>query len=370
MSIRTQLGALRRLDWSLLTAAILLAAIGLAALYSLGMNVDHPDMSRVTHQAAAMGIGLVVLFIVAYLDYRFWWNATWVLYGLGALLLMAVLFLGVTIRGTRGWFVVLGQTFQPVEFARIALVLVFSRFFAFRLDGRRRLQTVLLSAALLGIYVGLLFLQPEFGYAALFLVVWAAYILLARLPRWQILLMAIVLIIVSICTWFFILNTTQKSRIIGFVHPSGDTQGQNYNVIQSIVAVGSGQVFGRGLGLGSQSQLNFLPEQTTDFIFAVIAEELGFIGTILVLGTFALLFTRMYLGIRRAHDTYSALLLTGFLATLFAQMIVNIGMNIGLLPVTGIPLPFMSYGGSALLGNFLVIGIIESVLAHQPARRE
>jgi rod shape determining protein RodA len=361
-----RLGALRRLDWSLFTAGLLLAAFGLAALYSVTINVENPDYTQVVHQAVFMVVGLLVLLGAAALDYRVWWTMSWPLYLVGAGLLVAVLLFGETIRGTTGWFIIFGQTFQPVEIVRIFFVLQLSRFFATRLQGERPLQTLAGSGLLLLLYVGLLLLQPEFGYTALLVGVWFVFILLARIPKWYIGLLVILVSLAAVFSWFFVLQDYQKNRITTFLDPSVDPHGKSYNVTQSIVAIGSGRFFGRGLGLGPQSQLNFLPEQSTDFIFAVIAEELGFLGSVLVLGTFALLFARLVRAIRRANEPYTALLLTGFLALLFFQMFINIGMNLGLLPVTGIPLPFISYGGSALLANCLVLGIAQSVIVRQP----
>ncbi len=365
MSWYERLGALRRLDWSLLTAAILLAAFGLAALYSVTINIEQPDYTQVAHQAGFMGIGIVLLIVLSLLDYRIWWTLSWPLYLLGAGLLLAVLFFGQEIRGTTGWFVLFGQTFQPIEFVRVFFVLHLSRFFTTRLTGERPLWTLIVSGLFLAVYAALLVAQPEFGYTAVLGAVWFIFILVSKIPKRFIALLILAVIVASVFAWFFVLHGYQKDRITTFLNPDADRLGRSYNVTQSIVAIGSGRLFGRGLGLGPQSQLNFLPEQSTDFIFAVIAEELGFLGSVLVLGTFVLLFTGFFRAIRRANDPYTSLLTTGLLSLLFIQMFINIGMNLGILPVTGIPLPFISYGGSALLSNFFIIGIIQSIRARQ-----
>jgi rod shape determining protein RodA len=233
------------------------------------------------------------------------------------------------------------------------------------MNGESPLRTLIGSGLLLAVYGGLLLAQPEFGYMAVLAGVWFVFILLARIPKWYIGILILSVLAAGVFAWFFVLHGYQKDRLTTFLNPGADRLGRSYNVTQSIVAIGSGRLFGRGLGLGPQSQLNFLPEQSTDFIFAVIAEELGFLGSVLVLGTFTLLFTGFLRAIRRANDPYTGLAVTGLLALLFFQMFINIGMNLGLLPVTGIPLPFISYGGSALLSNFFIIGILLSIRARQ-----
>ena len=366
MALSTRLGALRRLDWSLFIATVLLVIIGLAALYSVTINVENPDYSRVLRQVIFAGIGIVALFAFALIDYRVWWSTSWALYLLGAGLLAAVLLFGETIRGTTGWFTILGQTFQPVELIRIIFILHLSRFFAHRSDGQNPIRTLVESGLLVAVYVVLLILQPEFGYTALLLGVWLVFVLLARIPRRYLVLLGIGAVLAGAFIWLFVLQGYQKDRLQTFFNPSSDRLGRSYNVTQSIVAIGSGRWFGRGLGLGPQSQLNFLPEQSTDFIFAVIAEELGFLGAVLVISIFSVVFIRLFRAVGRSTDSYSALLLTGILLLVFGQMFINIGMNLGLLPVTGIPLPFISYGGSALLTNCVMIGIAQSVIMRQP----
>ncbi len=369
MGFFERFGALRRLDWSLLAATILLAAFGLAALYSVTMNVEQPDYGQLVRQAVFALIGIVCLLLLAVTDYRILKTYSWILYIFGGLLLAALYIFSEPIRGTRGWLIIFGQTFQPVEIVRIIMVIALSRFLADRIGRWQPLRTAILSAALAAVYIGLVLIQPEFGYAVIMLMAWLALLLFTRLPRWQLALIILGFIVVGVISWFLILHDYQKDRILTFLSPHQDELGSGYNVTQSVVAIGSGRWLGRGLGLGPQSQLNFLPEQSTDFIFAVIAEELGYLGSMLVLGTFGLLFYRIYRAIRQSREIFVSLMLTGFLSLLFIQMFVNIGMNLGLLPVTGVPLPFVSYGGSALVSNLIIIGIIQSIIIRQPAPR-
>ena len=229
------------------------------------------------------------------------------------------------------------------------------------------MKTIIWSGLMVALYVGLLALEPEFGYSAVLMGAWLVLLFFQRIPRWQFALVILGFMAAMVFSWFFVLEDYQKARVLTFLSPEQDQLGDGYNVTQSIVAVGSGQLFGRGLGLGPQSQLNFLPEQATDFIFAAIAEELGFVGAMLVIGAFSILFFRILAIIRRSRDMYTTYLLTGLLLLLFLQTFINIGMNLGLLPVTGIPLPFVSSGGSALLANFFILGILQSISMRQPA---
>ncbi|MFH0853580.1 MAG: FtsW/RodA/SpoVE family cell cycle protein [bacterium] len=365
MENHTLIGALKRLDWSLFIATFLLAALGLSALYSVTINVDDPDYTQLTRQIIFAVIGIIILLVCAQFDYRLWWSSGWLSFFLGVVLLLGVLLFGETIRGTKGWFVIFGQSFQPIEFVRIFYLLFLARYFTTRMQSDSTLRTIVVSGLLTMIFIVLLILQPEFGYAAVLAAIWLIFILFLKIPRWQVGLVIVLLIAVSAVSWFYILEDYQKDRFIAYLNPSNDQLGRSYNVTQSIVAIGSGQLFGRGLGLGPQSQLNFLPEQSTDFIFAVIAEELGFLGTCLILGLFILIFARLYRAIRISNDTYATLLLSAILMMLFIQMSVNIGMNLGLLPITGIPLPFVSHGGSAIISNFALIGIAQSFLIRQ-----
>jgi rod shape determining protein RodA len=191
--------------------------------------------------------------------------------------------------------------------------------------------------------------------------IWTVLIFFAGLKWRQALLLGALALLLGLFAWFVLFDTYQHERILTFMDPSRDPLGRGYNVTQAIIAVGSGEWFGRGLGFGSQSQLKFLPESQTDFIFAVIAEELGFVGVLFILGAFTLLFTRLFRLIRLSREDYTTYLLLGVIAIIFLQILVNIGMNLGLLPVTGIGLPLVSYGGSSIIMSLALIGIAESV---------
>jgi rod shape determining protein RodA len=220
---------------------------------------------------------------------------------------------------------------------------------------------VIVSGLLALVPFTLVLMQPDLGSALVYLVMWLGLLLFSGIKRVYSLILVVSGILVSWGAWAFALKDYQKNRIISFLNPAADPLGSGYNVIQSKIAVGSGGLFGRGLGHGSQSQLRFLPEQHTDFIFAVLTEELGFLGGFLLLFLFLILFVRMIKAGKFSRDEFGIILAIGAVIIFTFQIFTNVGMNIGILPVTGIPLPLVSYGGSALLIFLMLIGLIESV---------
>jgi rod shape determining protein RodA len=208
----------------------------------------------------------------------------------------------------------------------------------------------------------LVLLQPDLGSVLILFMTWIVMVWLAGLNKRYLYFIFLILIAVSAFSWFFVLAPYQKDRVLNFIDSSRDPLDAGYNVRQSIIAVGSGGLIGRGLGLGTQSQLHFLPETQADFIFASLAEEFGFIGCIFILILYGLFFFRFYRAVRISRDNFSQLLTAGFLSIFFFQVAVNIGMSLGLLPVTGLPLPFISSGGSFLIMSFIMLGIVESLI--------
>ncbi len=352
---------LSRLDWLLFGAAMVLIAFGLAAIYSVALSIESTDFGNVEKQLVAIAIGLSVVVFLSASNYKLLRSWTLVIYFGGVLLLVGVLFFGSTIRGTTGWFDFGLFSFQPVEFMKIALVLTLAKYFSEKARRQFGWRELLASGVLTAIPVALTMLQPDLGSALMLIGIWSVLIFFAGLKWRQALLVGLLALLFGLFSWFVLFDTYQHERILTFIDPSRDPLGRGYNVTQAIIAVGSGEWFGRGLGFGSQSQLKFLPESQTDFIFAVIAEELGFVGVLFILGAFALLFTRLFRLIRFSREDYTTYLLLGVIAIIFLQVLVNIGMNLGLLPVTGIGLPLVSYGGSSIIMALALIGIAESV---------
>lgn len=362
--LRRTLRAVRDFDWVLFAATVSLVSIGMAAIASVTLSQAHPDSSGLIKQAVAFGIGLVLMFAVGAVNYRAFEPAARVFYLLGAALLVAVLFFGTTVRGTTGWFSVGGWSFQPVEAAKIVLVIFLARYFSAHAY-RRDLRSLAGSGIGALLLVGLTLMQPDFGSAMVLLSAWVAMLLLSGTRKTYIVALLGLAVATAALGWMFALKPYQQERILTFLDPSRDPLGRGYNLTQSVIAVGSGGVLGRGLGFGSQSQLKFLPEAQTDFIFAVVAEELGFVAVAVVLGLYALVVWRALRLARQATDTFTAYVASGVAILLTIQVAINVGMNMGLMPVTGITLPFISYGGSSLIASMAMVGILQSVAVRQ-----
>ncbi len=350
-----------RFDWILAILVFILTAIGLAAIYSVDLSQGEALIYFPT-QSIALILGIIVLLVASFIHISVYQSASQWLYVASLILLIAVLFLGQTIRGTTGWFRFGGFSFQPAEFAKLGFILFISNWiykYNRRFDSW---QFVVSSGLIMFSIVALIMLQPDFGSALIIAAIWFGSLVLTGTKKRYIGYILGSGLLLFIIGWFFIFAPYQKDRLVTFLQPERDPLGAGYNVQQSMIAIGAGRFFGRGLGFGSQSQLHFLPEAHTDFIFAVIGEELGFIGVGLVLGLYFLLLWRLLSIARQTRDDFSAYVVLGVLLFFFIQMIVNIGATVGLLPVTGLTLPFISYGGSSLLINFAMIGIVQSVV--------
>src|SRR3989344_1511001 len=360
---------IRKFDWLLLGSCALLASLGLIMLFGTswtgGGDTATADFGNFWKQVAFAAAGLILAIALSAFNYRLLVPLAPTIYALGALLLASVLIFGTTIRGTTGWFRFGVFNFQPVEAAKILLVIVLARFFANRtrdtFDGRKIIGSALL---LLPFFV-LVAIQPDFGSAFLMLAVWGGLLLVCGIRWQQILMMVLVFSVSAVFAWLFVLQPYQKERVLTFLNPDKQTQDWSYNGKQSVIAVGSGGWWGKGLGFGSQSQLRFLPERQTDFIFAVVAEELGLIGVILLCGLFGAFFYRAWLRARLAKDDFTLFLASGLIIYVAVEVFVHIGGALRLLPVTGVTLPFVSYGGSSLLMKFAAVGILESIAVRE-----
>jgi len=355
-------GLFRRFDWVLFGATLLLVAVGIATLFSITLNVEQPRIEKFYRQLISFGIGLVVLAIAAAVDFRKVRSYAWVLYGIGLATLSAVLIVGTTLRGTTGWFSFLGSTFQPVELMKVLLVVVLARYLSDHADEGASWRVIGFSGGIIALPTVLVMLQPDLGSAMLLVGLWLGMLLFLKMPLRRFAMLILGIAVVASIGWFGLQGYQQK-RIMTFLNPGSDPLRSGYNVRQAVVAIGSGKLFGRGLGLGTQSQLNFLPTQDTDFIFAVIAEELGFVGVLVLLFLFSAFLSRFIRGIRSSRDLFGNLLLAGTMILFTFEILLNIGGNIGLLPLTGIPLPFLSYGGSALICSLLAVGLSMGVIS-------
>lgn len=342
-------------------AMLLLLLFGLAEIYSIALGNDELSLLNFKKQAMFIIIGLVVFFTVALLDFSNIKSSGNYFYILSLLFLVLVLAFGTEIRGTTGWFYVFGFGIQPVELVKVLVLVFLAKFFsAYRVFSQAK--KLFLSGLFVFLPIVLVLLQPDFGSALIIFALWFLMLFISGLSFRYVAIISVFLGFCLALGWFFFFEDYQRQRIITLVRPADNPLVEGYNVNQAMIAIGSGRLIGRGIGFGSQSQLKFLPESQNDFIFAVISEELGFLGVIMVLSFFAIIFLRLFLAARKNQDIFSAYLLCGAAGLIFVQMFINIGMNIGLVPVIGISLPFVSYGGSAIISAMFLMGIVQNII--------
>lgn len=354
---------LARFDWVLLGIVLLLCAVGLVAMYSA--TLGNPQLSRfLPRQAIWMSLGLTLALLATLIDYRIWAQLGPFLHAGAIFLLILVLLIGTGGPGSpvERWLRVGSIFIQPSEFTKLTLVLSLAHYFrSSERIGSLGFSVLVWPTLLMLVPLLLILRQPDLGTALLLLIVFVPMIFLAGL-RWWILLAAIVLGLCSLpIAWHFVLKPYQQERVLTFLDPTRDPLGAGYHIIQSKIAVGNGGFWGQGLGQGTQGQLNFLPAHHTDFIFSVFAEEWGFVGTLVVLLLFMALIFWSLGHILNTQDRVSAMLTVGVVTILTSHVLINIGMTIGLMPVVGVPLPFFSYGGSAMLSQMFGIGLLLNV---------
>lgn len=357
---------LKNIDWLLLILVLVIVGLGLVNLYSAGF---HQNLERGTplyrKQIYWLLLGLGVMFLVTVFDYRRLAKFAYPLYLLSIFLLLAVMAMGKVVSGSKRWLALGPLAFQPSELTKVAIILALAAYFCRREDyqplGWREL---LIPSLLLLIPFALVAKQPDLGSALLIGAVGGTMILFVGV-RWQVLLTLILAgLVFSPFSWHF-LKDYQRQRILTFLDPSRDPLGAGYHIIQSQIAVGSGLFWGKGFLRGTQSQLHFLPEQHTDFVFSVFAEEWGFVGGAALILIYCLLILVALQIARSCRERFGSLLALGATAMIFWQIFINISMVTGLLPVVGIPLPFFSYGGSAMLANCLIVGLLLNIRMRQ-----
>lgn len=346
-------------DWVLVICVVFLAGISLLALYGISVT-GFKDSSIIWKQLGFFFLGICSMAFFARIDYHYFRSYSRWIYFLTIFFLVLVLFFGSNIRGTSGWIGFGIFNVQPVEFAKLAIIIFLASFISGKKMVLGEITRLFVSMILVMAVIFLVIKQPDFGSAMVILGIWIGMIFLSGINKKIFLILFTIGILLSGITWFNLMDY-QKARIVSFVNPETDIRGSGYNVFQSIVAVGSGGITGKGIGHGSQSQLNFLPESHTDFIFAAITEELGFFGSAIILFLYGVIFFRIKKIASFAPDNFGYLVGSGIMIMFFIQILVNIGMNIGLVPVTGIPLPFLSYGGSSLLACFIALGIVLNI---------
>ncbi len=371
----------RSIDWLLFVALIPILSAGFVTLYSFKMEsapcmatslegsltgtVTCDEKSVATSstlfskQLIWLCLSLLVFFAGSFIDWRFLRRSN-VLFGLflgGCGLLLALYLLGTT-RGIHGWFDLGAFSVQPVELVKLILILVLAKYFSRRHIEIAHVRHILISGLYAFILFLLVLLQPDFGGALVIACIWFGMVMFSGISKKHLLSVLLVGTLSGLFLWVYVFKDYQKQRLITFIHPLTDIRGTGYNAYQSMVAVGSGGLLGKGVGLGSQSRLQFLPEYETDFIFAAFAEEWGFVGVIILSLCYALLVWRILRNAMLGLSNFEILYGLGLAILIMSHFLIHVGMNIGLLPVTGITLPFMSYGGTNLLTLFAGLGIL------------
>jgi rod shape determining protein RodA len=355
---RPRLGHLATLHWGLLASALALAAVGLAAVRSASAEVAADYFAR---QAVWVAAGLVAMLFAFGIDYHRLLGLAPLAYGGGLAALVLVLFVGHEAGGATGWFRVGSVGIQPSEFAKLATALMLARYLAGLAEKRLSSRHILTAIGLAAAPMLLTAVEPDLGGAAMFAPMVAGMLLVAGVRPRLLIGAALLALVAGSLIWNFGMKDYQRQRVLTFLAPSQDPQGAGYHVRQSKIAVGSGQLTGRGYMQGTQSQLRFLPARHTDFILAVIAEEAGFLGVGTVLALYGAYLASAASVALRSRDRAGILLATGLASITAFHVLYNSAMVIGLLPVTGIPLPFLSYGGSFTLATWVSVGLILGV---------
>jgi len=361
---------LEQIDPYLLLATLLLVAYGVVIAYSTSVeDRTTSDPFGVVARAvvfAALGLGLMAA--VAYFDYAWFGAFAPLLYLLTIGLLILVLVIGHNILGGQRWVTIAGQKFQVSEFAKVLMIVVLAKWFADRHD-RIRSPLVLLGALVLLVPPwALVYRQPDLGTSLVFVAIFFGMAFIAGARLWQLASLVAVGIASFPLVWS-LLQGYQRARLTAFLDPFADPQGAGWNIIQSLIAIGSGQAMGKGLTAGTQSPLGYLPIAESDFVFAGLAEDLGFVGSVILFALFAVLLIAALRIAFRARDPFGTYVAGGVVAMLAFQIVVNVGMAMSLMPVTGIPLPFISHGGSSLLSICLALGMLQSIAMRRDLNR-
>jgi rod shape determining protein RodA len=352
---------LKKLDLGLIFPAVLLVCFGLAGIWST--CIAKSDFSNFTKQIIFFAVGFAIMVVFSFFDYRILRNNSYfilILYVICLLLLAGLHFFAPMIRGTRGWYKIGVLSLDPIEPTKIVLVVLLAKYFSMRHVEMYKFRNIVFSGLYVLLPALLVFIKPDMGGTMVLLLIWLGILLVSGIKLKHFLILSMCFLLVAGFAWGFLLKDYQKQRITSFLFPY-DYLGASWSQNQTKISIGSGQIFGQGLGKGSQVMYGFLPEPHTDFIFSVLAEEWGMVGVLALFITYGFLVWRVLAIAIESRSNFPRLFASGFAVILTAQFFINIGMNISLLPVVGIYLPFISYGGSGLIGNFIALGVLQSI---------
>ena len=342
-------------------SAVMVAFFGLASIYS--SSLAKADFLNFEKQAVFFALGIFLMAGISFLDYRILKNNSYLilsLYFLCLLLLLGLYFFAPEIRGTKGWYKFGILSFDPIEPTKVVLVVLLAKYFSMRHVEMYKFRHIIFS----GLYVFfpslLVFFKPDLGGTMVLVLMWLGILVISGIKVKHFLILLLCFVLVAGLSWQFLLKDYQKQRITSFLFPY-DVLGGSWSQTQTKIAIGSGQIFGQGITKGNQVQYGFLPEPHTDFIFSAIAEETGLLGVLILFSSFAVLIWRVLKTAIESQSNFPRLFASGFAIILICQFTINIGMNLGILPVVGIYLPLVSYGGSGLIANFIFLGILQSI---------
>ena len=347
----------QNIDWLLLVATVPLLVAGY-----ITMNSFVKESYFAPRQLIWISISIVVFLIFSFVDWRILRN-TWVLLIIYAVstLLLALVFASSQVRGVESWFDLGLFSFQPADIAKLVLILVLAKYFSRRHVEIAHFKHIFISGLYAFVPFSLILLQPDFGSALIIGAIWFGMIVISGVSKKHLTVVIVGAALAFTLLWMFAFAPYQKARILTFLDPLRDPQGTGYNALQSTIAVGSGEVLGKGVGYGTQSRLEYLPEYQTDFIFAAFAEEWGFVGVLIMFGLFGIIIWRILASAIVGASNFEIYFGVGFSIFIMTHFAIHVGMNIGILPITGLPLPFVSYGGSHLLTEFIGLGILSGM---------
>ncbi|MFB3926440.1 MAG: rod shape-determining protein RodA [Syntrophales bacterium] len=348
-------------DWVLLLLVILICGIGLLNIYSAGSSIASKTEPIYVKQFFWFLLGFVMMMMCFCVDYRLINQYSYIIYGATVFLLLVLFFYGEVTRGTQRWVVIGGFSFQPSEIAKLSVILALSKYFSVQeIEEDYTLKRLWLPFLIVIIPFLLILKQPDLGTAMILIIIFVSMVIFVGI-KWQSVVIVVTSGVLLLPLCWMVLKDYQRERIMTFLDPERDPLGSGYHIIQSIIAVGSGGFLGKGFLKGTQSQLRFLPEHQTDFIFSVFAEEWGFIGGLVLLVLFLALILWCLRIAQHSRDLLGTLIAFGITMLIFWEVLINVGMVLGIVPVVGIPMPFMSYGGSALVVLMMGVGLLMNI---------
>jgi len=353
---------LKKLDWGIIFSTCLLGGIGLVSIYSSSLSTG--DFLSLKKQIIFFGIGFFLMLFLSFFDWRVLKNDPFLifaLYFLSLLVLAGLFFFAPEIRGTKSWYKMGPLNFDPIEFNKIILLILLAKYFSIRHVEMYRIGHIIFSGLYIFFPTLLIFFQPNFGSALILILLWIVILIISGIKIRHFLILVLLGLIAFVFVWSFSLKDYQKERILSFIAPQAEPLGAGWSQRQSGIAIGSGSFFGNGIGKGSQTQYGFLTFPQTDFIFAAVGEEMGLLGVAILLILFSLLIWRILKIALSAESNFPRLFAAGLATIFISQAFIHIGMNLGLLPIIGISFPFVSYGGSAMIADFISIGILQSI---------